>query len=82
MTRHDLRGVTPEVRDEVLRAVERGWSIGLTARGHPRLVHPSGAIVICSGTTGDRRAVRQLRADLLRVEREAERRAGLAQAAS
>lgn len=70
-TRIRLRGVHRDTRAIVLDAATRGWTYRLTAKGHVQLRHPSGAIVIASGSTSDRRAVQALTADLRRVERAA-----------
>lgn len=66
-----LRGVSRDTRDAVLEAAERGWTYRLTAKGHVQLRHPSGAIVVTAGSTGDRRSLQHLRADLARVEKAA-----------
>jgi predicted RNA binding protein YcfA (HicA-like mRNA interferase family) len=55
------------LRREVIReAVRAGWSATLTRGSHVKLVHASGAIVICAGTSGDCRAIRHVRAELRR----------------
>lgn len=63
-----LRGVSRDTRAEILQAIQRGWTVKLTAKGHVQLRHPSGAIVHAAGSTSDVRSVRALRADLRRAE--------------
>lgn len=69
MTRTAFPGVSRDTRKVIAAAVKRGWEATLTGRGHIRLTHPAGGIVICSGTTANRDAHRHLEADLRRVER-------------
>ena len=64
-----LRGVSRDTRDVVLAAVDRGWTVKLTAKGHVQLRHPSGAILYCSGSTSDRRSHHYVQADIAHVER-------------
>lgn len=49
-------------------ALDQGWRVERTKRGHRRFVPPDSSrrIVIGSGTPGDRRAVRNLLAQLKR----------------
>lgn len=67
-----LRGVSRDTRDVVLAAVDRGWTISLTTKGHVQLRHPSGAMIFCSGSTSDSRSHRYVRADIARIERAAQ----------
>lgn len=53
------------------QAREHGWQVRPTRNGHWRLLHPAGGIVVASGTPGCPRALRNLAADLRRVERRA-----------
>jgi hypothetical protein len=66
--RRILRGVSRDIRDEILAAFNRGWTARLTRKGHVQLRHPNGAIVHAASSTGDRRSVKALRADLRRGE--------------
>jgi hypothetical protein len=52
-------------------AQARGWSVELTRGGHWRLRHRSGPAVIASATPSCRRGLRNVAADLRRVERQA-----------
>ena len=62
ITNRDLRRI---VRD----AEARGWTCDLTRKGHLKLRHPSGAIVIAAWSPSDHRALKNLEARLRRVER-------------
>jgi len=66
-----IRGISNrQVRLYVKEAVERGWEVDLTNGGHIRLRHPSGAVVITTGTKGRGRGERNFLADLRRAERD------------
>jgi hypothetical protein len=52
------------------QARRRGWSVGLTRKGHWRLRHPSGAVVHAGSTPSCPRSLLNLRADLRRAERQ------------
>ena len=62
--KRDLAGLLREARG-------RGWRVERTARSHWRLRHPSGAVVVTSGTPSCPRALRNVAADLRRAERRA-----------
>jgi predicted RNA binding protein YcfA (HicA-like mRNA interferase family) len=62
VSRVDLRRLLRTVR-------AKGWTVGRTASGHLRLIHPNGAIIVAGGTSSDRRAGLNLQADLRRAER-------------
>lgn len=51
-------------------ARERGWRCERTRAGHVRMRHPCGALVFSGTTPSDARALRNLAADLARVERQ------------
>ena len=60
--RHELARLLRQAR-------ARGWRVLPTRGGHYRLEHHTGALVFASGTPGCPRALRNLAADLRRVER-------------
>jgi predicted RNA binding protein YcfA (HicA-like mRNA interferase family) len=62
--RRDLARLLREARG-------RGWRVERTARSHWRLRHPSGDVVVASGTPSCPRSLRNVAADLRRVERRA-----------
>jgi predicted RNA binding protein YcfA (HicA-like mRNA interferase family) len=53
------------------QASARGWRMQPTRGGHIRLEHPTGALVFAASTPSCPRPVRNLAADLRRVERRA-----------
>jgi hypothetical protein len=53
------------------QARARGWRVTPTRSGHYRLEHRTGGLVFASGTPSDPRSLRNLAADLRRVERRA-----------
>jgi predicted RNA binding protein YcfA (HicA-like mRNA interferase family) len=59
----------PLKQQHVRAAAREGWVATRTRGSHVRLIHPSGAIVICSGTPGGQRVVRDVKADLRRALR-------------
>jgi hypothetical protein len=64
--------MSSELTDLLGRAGQLGFRLdGRTRKGHPRLVNDAGAVVVLSGTPGDRRASRN---SLARMERLAGRR--------
>jgi predicted RNA binding protein YcfA (HicA-like mRNA interferase family) len=63
----------PLKREHVREAVREGWSASITRGSHVRLMHPSGALVIASGSPSDHRAAHQLCADLRRALRRIDR---------
>jgi predicted RNA binding protein YcfA (HicA-like mRNA interferase family) len=65
---------SPLRREPIREAVRAGWLAALARNSHVRLSHPSGAVVIASGTPGDHRVVRDVRADLRRALRRLEAR--------
>ncbi len=50
-------------------AAEYGCAVRATGHNHLRLAHPSGWVVVASGTPSDARALRNLRAELRRQAR-------------
>jgi predicted RNA binding protein YcfA (HicA-like mRNA interferase family) len=46
-----------------------GWQLVRTRKSHWLLRHPSGAVVVTSGTPSDQRALRNTRAQLRRAEK-------------
>jgi hypothetical protein len=59
-------------RDQLIllaAARARGWRVERTRRGHWRLRHPSGAVVVAGGTPSSPAAGAELRARLRRAER-------------
>lgn len=60
-------GWDSDFRKMCQRALDQGWEIERLATGHYRFLSPEGRTVIASGTPGDRRARRALRADLRRA---------------
>ncbi|HEY9377889.1 MAG TPA: hypothetical protein VIQ02_12430 [Jiangellaceae bacterium] len=51
MASRPFTGITnPRLREVVRDAIHRGWEVSWTGKQHIRLRHPSGAVVICSGT--------------------------------
>jgi predicted RNA binding protein YcfA (HicA-like mRNA interferase family) len=61
--------VKHELKQLVRQAEVAGWQVLRTRSGHWRLTHPSGAIVFAPSTPSCSRSVRNLAADLRRVER-------------
>ena len=60
--RHDL--------ERLLRAARAcGWQVTRTRKSHWRLLHPNGGIVVASGSPSDRRALRNMQAQMRRAER-------------
>ncbi|GAN86359.1 hypothetical protein Gain_0027_034 [Komagataeibacter intermedius TF2] len=47
----------------------RGWSVSVTRGGHLKWTHSNGAIYFSAGTPGDRRAVKNARAAMRRLEK-------------
>lgn len=58
-----------ELKRLLAAARQRGWQVERTRGSHFRLRHPSGALVVASGTPSCPRALWNLRADLRRAER-------------
>jgi hypothetical protein len=62
------KGLAREVRDLALEALERGWEVRPTRRGHLALLCPCGAhLVHLAGTPSDRRSTPNARARLKRT---------------
>jgi predicted RNA binding protein YcfA (HicA-like mRNA interferase family) len=61
--------MSPLRQEHVRKAVREGWAATLTKGSHVRLIHPGGAIVFASGTPGDHRVIRNVKADLRRALR-------------
>jgi len=59
-----------DIKKLLKEAVAEGWSCEQTNR-HYKLRHPSGALVVVSGSASDRRAILNVRADLRRALRRA-----------
>ena len=55
---------SPEIRSLMRKARDQGWDVGVTKSHHIRFRSPSGATVICPGTTSDHRAHKNARAQL------------------
>jgi predicted RNA binding protein YcfA (HicA-like mRNA interferase family) len=57
-----------DLRNLEKAAKEQGWEVGRTKKGHPKFVppDPTKRIVVGSGTPSDRRAIRNLLAELKR----------------
>lgn len=47
----------------------RGWSVSVSRGGHLKWTHSNGAIYFSAGTPGDRRADKNARAAMRRLER-------------
>jgi predicted RNA binding protein YcfA (HicA-like mRNA interferase family) len=60
--RHDLAKL-------LRQASACGWQVTRTRKSHWLLRHPSGAVVVMSSTPSDPRALRNMQAQLRRVER-------------
>ena len=60
--KRDLRRLVEEAR-------RRGWRVDRTGGDHLRLRHPTGAMIFAASTPSCPRALRNLQADLRRVER-------------
>ena len=58
-----------ELRRELEKARNRGWSVEPTRAGHLKLRHSTGPIIFTGSTPSCPRAVLNLRAHLRRVER-------------
>jgi hypothetical protein len=56
-----------QLRSLIREAVEAGFTVSRTSRGHPKFVAPNGSVVFGSGTPGDWRAIHNMRAKLRRV---------------
>ena len=59
-----------ELRRELEKARNRGWSVEPTRAGHLKLRHPDGALVFTGSTPSCARSLLNLRAHLRRVERQ------------
>lgn len=68
-----LRGVTDKaLRSELRAAVERGWTASLTRKNHVRLLPPNGGRpVFAPLTPSSSRAMKNIRSEIRRAEREA-----------
>ena len=59
----------PSLERLLRQASACGWQVTRTRGGHWRLLRPNGGIVVLSSTPSDRRALRNMQAQLRRAER-------------
>lgn len=58
-----------DVRKLIRDMKREGWEVSIRGSGHVRLTHPCGEFVTTSLTPSDNRTMRNVRADLRRLER-------------
>lgn len=65
-----IRGISSELRKVVEFAESLGFTVERTKGLHLKLLKPGRPVVFTSGTPGDNRAIKNIIAQLKRVERE------------
>lgn len=57
-----------EIKQIIREAEDLGWEVNLTNNGHYKCQHPSGGLIFMASTPSDRRALRNIRNYLRKMQ--------------